>query len=304
MNTVKQRLTEIVDRIVDDIDSSESIQHRDKTLLPDPAKVVEALDLIKGLIFPGYFAAAGRDPDRTRFYVGHAASQAYEILSREVLCETRHMCKRSNPDCDHCSGWASEITLGLLGSIPELRAKLEKDVVAAGKNDPAADGYDEIIISYPGVAATLVHRIAHYLHSTGLRIVPRLLNEYAHAKTGVDIHPGASIGESFFIDHGTGVVIGETTNIGDRVAIYQGVTLGALNFPRDAQGNVIKNVRRHPTIEDDVVIYSGATILGGKTIIGKGAIIGGNVWLTSSVDPGTRVTLGENKLKISEKRRK
>lgn len=291
---LKKCMIGIVERIIDDIDSNESIQHRDQSLLPDPGKIVEVLNLISGIIFPGYFAAEGRDPNRMRFFIGHAVSSAYDLLSREVMREARHMCQSRGPECDHCSEWAGHVTLELLEAIPRLRGLLEKDVKAAHKNDPAATGYDEIIIAYPGVSAILIHRIAHCLHKAGLRLIPRLMNEYAHGRTGVDIHPGASIGESFFIDHGTGVVIGETTVIGKRVAIYQGVTLGALNFPRDSKGNIIKGARRHPTIEDDVVIYSGATILGGNTVIGAGSTIGGNVWLTSSVPAGTRVVMGKS----------
>jgi serine O-acetyltransferase len=175
------------------------------------------------------------------------------------------------------------------------------DVDAAFKNDPAAGNFDEIIFSYPGLEAISVHRIAHFFYQNGLRIIPRIMSEWAHSKTGVDIHPGAVIGQSFFIDHGTGVVIGETTIIGDNVTIYQGVTLGALNFPKDKEGKIIRNSKRHPTICNSTVIYAGATILGGETVIGEHSVIGGNVWLTESVPANSRVVICDSGIKITDR---
>jgi len=163
------------------------------------------------------------------------------------------------------------------------------DAEAAYKGDPAARNIDEVILAYPGFYAIFVHRVAHEFRKLGLDLMARIMSEYAHSKTGIDIHPGATIGESFFIDHGTGVVIGETTEIGKNAKIYQGVTLGALSFPKDHDGNIIKGQKRHPTIEDNVTIYAGATILGGNTVIGEGAVIGGNVWITESVPPHYKV---------------
>jgi serine O-acetyltransferase len=192
--------------------------------------------------------------------------------------------------------------MGLLSKIPEVREFLSKDVEAAYEGDPAAGTNEEIIVCYPFVEAIATHRIAHELYSIGLPLVPRIMSEWAHQQTGIDIHPGAKIGSYFFIDHGTGVVIGETAEIGDHVKIYQGVTLGALSFPRDPDGKIVKGGKRHPTIEDRVTIYSGATILGGDTVIGEGSVIGANAWVTASVEPGTKVTIRATQ-DIKEKRK-
>jgi len=179
-----------------------------------------------------------------------------------------------------------ELTVRFVGRLVELRRMLSLDVEAAFAGDPAAKGYDEIVLAYPAIRALAIHRIAHELHGYGVPLLPRIMSEYAHDRTGIDIHPGARIGRRFFIDHGTGIVIGETAVIGDRVRLYQGVTLGATSL-RDS--TALRGRKRHPTIEDDVTIYAGATILGGETVIGAGSVIGGNVWLTSSVPPGARV---------------
>ncbi|MEA1911626.1 MAG: serine O-acetyltransferase EpsC, partial [Spirochaetota bacterium] len=196
--------------------------------------------------------------------------------------------------CD-CKLQANNITEYLLDNIVEIRRLLIEDVKAADRGDPAAKSLEEIVISYPGLKALAIHRIANLLYKKQVPLIPRMMNEFAHSKTGIDIHPGAEIGEGFFIDHGTGVVIGETTKIGKNVKLYQGVTLGALSFTKDNEGNILKGGKRHPTIEDDVVIYAEATILGAVTI-GKGAVIGGNVWLKSDVEPGTTIGIsGINK---------
>jgi serine O-acetyltransferase len=192
---------------------------------------------------------------------------------------------------------AEGATKHLLDKLSEIRETMKLDVIAALEGDPAARNLDEIVLSYPGIKAITIQRIAHELYLKNVPLIPRMMGEYAHRITGIDIHPGAKLGKSIFIDHGTGVVIGETSVIGDNVKIYQGVTLGALSFPKDACGKIIKGAKRHPTIEDDVTIYSGATILG-NIIIGKGSLIGGNVWLTESVEPGTRVTISPPDLKI------
>jgi serine O-acetyltransferase len=180
-------------------------------------------------------------------------------------------------------------TQTFIESLVELRSVVAEDVEAAYNGDPAAKSFAEIILSYPSIKAVTIQRVAHVLYDAGVPLLPRIMTEYAHQATGIDIHPGARIGRSFFIDHGTGVVIGETTDIGDRVKLYQGVTLGALSFDLDKDGNMIRGQKRHPTIEDDVTIYAEATILGGQTIIGKGSVIGGNVWLTDSVTAGSKV---------------
>jgi serine O-acetyltransferase len=193
---------------------------------------------------------------------------------------------------DGCGKRAKAITGRLLAALPEVRAKLAKDVLAAFEQDPAASGIDEIVACYPGLYAIAIYRTAHKLLALGAEVVPRMLTEYAHSRTGIDIHPGATIGASFFIDHGTGIVVGETSRIGDRVRIYQGVTLGALSVRDRSRDNGSAGRQRHPTIEDDVTIYANATILGGRTVIGRGAVVGGNAWITFSVPPGVRVGVG------------
>src|SRR5258708_24762581 len=190
------------------------------------------------------------------------------------------------------------MTLDLLARLPGLRLLLEQDVTAAYEGDPAARGFHEIIFCYPGLEAVTVYRIAHELWGLGVPLIPRMMTEYAHSKTGIDIHPGATVGRRFFIDHGTGVVIGETTHIGDGVKIYQGVTLGALSFPRDESGKILRNVQRHPTIEDEVVIYANATILGGKTVIGHHSVVGSSAWITPGIAPDPTVTIEDPRLRI------
>jgi serine O-acetyltransferase len=193
---------------------------------------------------------------------------------------------------DGCAKRAAAITRRLLAALPEVRAMLAKDVLAAFEQDPAASGIDEIVACYPGLYAIAIYRTAHKLRGLGAEVVPRMLTEYAHSRTGIDIHPGATIGASFFIDHGTGIVVGETSRIGNRVRIYQGVTLGALSVRDRSRDDGQAGKQRHPTIEDDVTIYANATILGGRTVIGRGAVVGGNAWITFSVPPGVRVGVG------------
>jgi len=207
-----------------------------------------------------------------------------------VTLALRHDCIRHNLPCVRCEDRGQQVTIAFMEALPALRTLLATDVRAAYDGDPAARSYDEVIFSYPGLFAVTVYRAAHELWHQEVPFLPRIMSEYAHSLTGIDIHPGAHIGESFFIDHGTGVVIGETTEIGNRVRLYQGVTLGALSLPRDA-GERYRNKKRHPTLEDDVIVYAGATILGGDTVIGARSVIGGNVWLTESVPPDTKVFL-------------
>jgi serine O-acetyltransferase len=220
---------------------------------------------------------------------------------KEVEKSLKYICRRivTCPE-DFCLGRAQRVVQELLEHLPEIRIRLKGDVQAAYEGDPAAKSTDEVIISYPCILAIATYRIAHELYMRGVPFVPRIMSEYAHSQTGIDIHPGARIGNNFFIDHGTGVVIGETAEIGDNVKIYQGVTLGALSFPRDRKGKIIKGDKRHPTIGNNVVIYSGATILGGKTIVGDDAIVGGNVWITSSIPSGTRITIVPPELQLKD----
>ncbi len=221
-----------------------------------------------------------------RYAIGEKVSVVSRTLAVEVEKSLRYTC-RQRKDCgrhEDCAGEASEIVRDLLKKIPEIRTRVDRDVKAAFRGDPASRSPEEIILSYPGVEAIMVHRIAHELWVREVAMIPRMMSEAVHATTGIDIHPGAVIGDSFFIDHGTGVVVGETAVIGDNVKIYQGVTLGALSVRKE-----LANRKRHPTIEDEVTIYAGATILGGGTVVGRGSVIGGNVWLTESVPPNSRI---------------
>lgn len=251
-------------------------------------KVYEIINDIRSALFPGVYEKSSIDQSRTSVIIGNNIRRAALELSSLIekclkdLCEDE---KKKNKSCTECRDRANDITIYLLQKLPEIREKLHKDINAAYTGDPAALSTEEIILSYPSIDAISIYRIANILYKKKVPILPRIMTEYAHQRTGIDIHPGASIGESFFIDHGTGVVIGETCTIGNNVKIYQGVTLGAKSFQVDNDGNLVKGVKRHPDIEDNVVIYAGATILGGDTVIGHDSIIGGNVWLTHSIPP-------------------
>jgi len=255
----------------------------DTSRMPSKDALVQILTQSKQVLFPGYFGSPSLRLDNVRYFAGEVLTEILWGFSQEIF-------KAFNADGKpktekQCEALAREI----LEEYPQIRTRLKKDVQAALDGDPAAKSVSEVILSYPCVEVIATYRIAHELYQRGIPFLPRILSEHAHSKWGVDIHPGAKIGDYFFIDHGTGVVIGETTVIGDRVKIYQGVTLGALSFPRDKTGRLLKNVKRHPTIEDHVTLYANATILGGHTVIGKSAVIGGNAWIVESVLPGTTV---------------
>jgi serine O-acetyltransferase len=259
--------------------------------LPIPSQVLQSIVALRELLFPGFTAKRGMASVNAMATLVESRLALLRVqLSQQVFRGLHHRCPHPGGDCGACEAGAVRITDALLAELPELRSKLLRDVRAAYDGDPAASGIDEVAFSYPGVQAITIHRIAHSLYQRGVPIVPRMMSEIAHSDTGIDIHPGATIGEGFFIDHGTGVVIGETSTIGNRVRIYQGVTLGALSLSASSIRR-LERTKRHPTIEDDVIIYANATILGGDTVIGKGAIIGGNCWITSSVAPGTRRTV-------------
>lgn len=252
--------------------------------LPSFEAMVDLLGEVKRLLFPGFYATEQLSLSARPQRVGYWLSRLHQHLSQLLSLALSHERSRKGLDLACCSNDAFTLSTCLLNKLPNLRSALILDAQAALEGDPAAHNLEEIILTYPGFEATLIHRFAHELYRERVPYIPRALAEYAHAQTGIDIHPGASIGASFFIDHGTGVVIGETTQIGNRVKIYQGVTLGALSVKRSLSGQ-----KRHPTIEDDVVIYAGATVLGGETVIGSGSMIGGNVWLTRSIPPQTSV---------------
>jgi serine O-acetyltransferase len=233
--------------------------------------------------------------------MGQAVSVLFDMVSEQISNCIRHDCFRYSQECSDCADRGNRIAIEFLEAIPSVRKILATDVKAAYEGDPAAKSFDEIIFSYPGLFAIMVYRLANNLFKNGVPLLPRIMTEYAHNLTGIDIHPGAGIGESFVIDHGTGIVIGETSEIGKNVRIYQGVTLGALSLPKDA-GELLRGKKRHPTIEDDVIIYSGATILGGDTVIGARSVIGGNVWMTESVPPDTTVIMETPRLTYKKSR--
>jgi serine O-acetyltransferase len=271
------------------------MQHIGSYELPTEAGVELVIELARELLFPGY---AGPDMPRSDRHaveqlVRNRLAELRGALHRQVYRAHHHkrqqLLGKNDMECSECTMKAEVITERFIARMPVLRAKCRLDLRAAYESDPAATGIDEILFCYPGTYAITVYRIAHALLREGGLVVPRMMTELAHRRTGIDIHPGAEIGDSFFIDHGTGVVIGETTLIGERVRIYQGVTLGALSVPQ-GEARPEPGHRRHPTIEDDVVIYANATILGGKTVIGKGAVIGGNAFITASVAAGARIS--------------
>ena len=292
----RQQLPRIVDKIIDNCDEDTCYTHIDYEPIPSRASVIDIIKRLRGILFPGYFSSEKLDPINMGYTMGQAVSQIFDLLSEQICLSIRHDCFRYDHECTECTDQGHELALTFLESIPRLRQVLATDVTAAYQGDPAAKSHDEIIFSYPGIFALMVYRVAHKLHTLEVPLLPRIMTEYAHSITGIDIHPGATIGKGFVIDHGTGVVIGETTHIGDNVRIYQGVTLGALSLPRDA-GERLRGTKRHPTIEDGVIIYSGATILGGDTVIGTHSIVGGNVWITSSVPANTKVIMNEPELK-------
>ncbi|MBI5604792.1 MAG: serine acetyltransferase [Deltaproteobacteria bacterium] len=258
--------------------------------LPNPEAVNRLLDETRHILFPGYLDYQEPYPESWGKKLESDLGVLFKGYQEQISLSFPHDCKHLRRLCTYCQDRGHEKAAEFLQGLPKTKALLQKDIQAAFEGDPAAKSLTEIIVSYPGFFAITIYRIAHALHGLGVPLLPRMMTEYAHSRTGIDIHPGASIGEHFFIDHGTGVVIGETTVIGDRVRIYQGVTLGALSLPRNA-GDLYRHKKRHPTIEDDVIIYANATILGGETIIGAGTIIGGNVWITESVPPDTKVIL-------------
>ncbi|MAE64503.1 MAG: serine acetyltransferase [Phycisphaeraceae bacterium] len=276
----------LVDRILGSYATDERTEHLDAQFLPSRAKTIEIIEIFRRLLFPGFFDEQRRSGEAVRRHIADLLARAEAMVYEQV---NEALCYASGQSRDDdCSDKARQVTRRLLDRIPELRRLLATDVQAAFDGDPAAVNTDEAIFCYPGFDAIFIHRLAHELYTLDVVLLPRIMSEYAHNETGIDIHPGATIGESFFIDHGTGVVIGETTVIGRNVQIYQGVTLGAL-APKE--GQTLRGRKRHPTIDDDVVIYPNATILGGDTVIGKGCVINGSLFLTRSVPPGQTVRI-------------
>ena len=286
----RERIPKIVDQLVSTCDLEGSFDHVNPEPIPSKDAVIDMIERARRIIYPGYFERMRLDGVNLSYYFGQEVSGLFEILSEQITHSIRHDCLRYGRPCTQCQERGKQAAVHFLRTLPEMRLTLAKDVRAAHEGDPAAKSFEEIIFSYPGLFAITVYRVAHQLHQQGIPLIPRIMTEHAHSLTGIDIHPAAHIGESFFIDHGTGVVVGETTHIGDRVRIYQGVTLGALSVARESVDS-LREKKRHPTVEDDVVIYANATILGGETVIGARAVLGGNVWLTMSVPADTEVVL-------------
>jgi serine O-acetyltransferase len=291
----KSRVPDIAERIIEHCTINACYAHIDYEPLPSEGYVVDLIELFRDLLFPGYFSKDPLDPANMKYSLGRIVSVLYDKLSELIVHHIRHDCLRFGQSCSHCEESGQAKALAVLDSIPAIREILATDVRATFEGDPAAQSHDEIIFSYPGIYAIMIHRVAHRLFELQVPLLPRIMSEHAHSVTGIDIHPGATIDERFVIDHGTGVVIGETTEIGKNVRVYQGVTLGALSLPYNA-GEQYRGKKRHPTIENGVIVYSGATILGGETVIGTRSVIGGNVWLTESVPPDTTVIMEQPRL--------
>ncbi len=291
----RKELPKVIEAVLDSMDDDRCFAHIGDDPIHFSTSVKEMIDKFREVLFPGYFSSQKIDGANIVYNMGQAISQLYDILSKQIIHVLRHDCLRYGQKCSECEKTGNLAALKILKAIPALRVSLAEDVKGAFDGDPAAKSHDEVIFSYPGLYAITVYRIANLLFKLDIPQLPRIMSEHAHSLTGIDIHPGATIGERFIIDHGTGIVIGETSIIGSNVRIYQNVTIGALSLPPGA-GEKLRGSKRHPTIEDDVIIYSGATILGGDTVIGAGSVVGGNVWLTSSVPADTKVFIDSPRL--------
>lgn len=288
------KIESTVNELISSCTMDECFNNVDLPPLPSMDSLISIIRQVRDIIFPGYFSER-IDSLNMKYHAGRVVLTLFENLADQIILSFRHKCQKENLSCSSCLEQGHDITHNFISSLPRLRIVLAEDVIAAIEGDPAVKSADEVIFSYPGLFAITIYRIAHILHGLEVPLIPRMMSEYAHSITGIDIHPGATIGRSFFIDHGTGVVIGETTEIGDRVRIYQGVTLGALSLPKDSVEEY-RNKKRHPTIEDDVIIYSNASVLGERAVIGARSVIGGNVWITESVPPDTRVISKQQEL--------
>ncbi|SMP65484.1 serine O-acetyltransferase [Neorhodopirellula lusitana] len=300
---LKESLPELTEQIVATYTSDDSINHLGHCPLPSYEAVIEILLDLKDILYPGYRRRTNLHAGNIRYHVGGLIDSLHDQLTVQIGRALRHehRVKQKHDDCVDEIDFEAKgqaMTIELLKRIIPLRKTLATDVQAAFDGDPACQTTDEIVFCYPGFEAITVYRIAHQLVKLDVPFIPRMMTEWAHQQTGIDIHPGATIGDYFFIDHGTGVVIGETCEIGEHVKLYQGVTLGALSFPTDADGQIIRGQKRHPTIEDHVVVYANATILGGRTVVGRDSVIGSSVWITRSVSPATTVLLEKPQLRV------
>ena len=292
-NIIEHEISQITKSILDDYGTGRNIDKMDLFNQPSKEEIIAIVEDLLKIVYQGYY----RDRSYKIYNIKSNSTVTIEDvayhLNKQILLALKYTAKEEN-DVEKLTEQAEKDTVTFLKKIPDVRAMLETDLEAAFQGDPAAKYRDEIILSYPGMFAITVNRLAHELFLLEVPLIPRIMTEYAHSITGIDIHPGATIGKYFFIDHGTGVVVGETTVIGDRVKIYQGVTLGALST---RGGQKLRDVRRHPTIEDDVTIYSGASILGGETVVGKNSVIGSNVFITSSIPADTKVSMKDQDLR-------
>lgn len=301
-----QQLHAVAQDIVDSLEFPEGMEHA----APIPAydSLIDLVHRLKAIVYPG-FRSNEHSPEKVLLDLNIQLAQAHQILSSQIAaaiarhweaCEDMGQVSDDDRPClkSDIDGQATELATKYMARLPDIRTTLLTDVQAAYDGDPACRNRDEVILCYPGLQAVTVYRLAHELQLLDVPFLPRMMTEWVHGETGIDIHPGATIGQHFFIDHGTGVVIGETCEIGEHVKIYQGVTLGALSFPQDDRGNLVRHIKRHPTIEDNVVIYANATVLGGKTVVGRDSVIGSSVWLTYSVDPSTTVIMEKPKLRL------
>jgi len=301
---IGSKLGELVQRVVASYEADARTQHIERTYLPSRVETIRLVQDLMELLYPGFIGRQRLTRHNVAYHVGDLLPRISEATFRQIrmcLCYVNEMAHPGGVDEAGCADRARKVTVNFLEAIPAIRELLAGDVQAAYDGDPAALNLDEILLSYPGLLAISVHRLAHNFYKADVPLMPRIMSEWAHAQTGIDIHPGARIGRNFFIDHGTGVVIGETTDIGENVKIYQGVTLGALSFPKDERGRLIRGAKRHPTVRDRVTIYANAIILGGETEIGEGSVVGGSVFVTTSVPPNSVVTIKPPELRLRSK---
>lgn len=300
---LKEQLPKLTEEIVATYTPDDAINHLGHCALPSYEAVVAILMDLKDVLYPGYRRKVGLHSGNIRYHVGGLIDSLHDQLTTQIARALRHedRVNQNHSDCESDVDFEAKgqaMAIEFLKRIPQLRRVLATDVQAAYDGDPACRTTDEVVFCYPGFEGITIYRIANALHRLSVPFIPRMMTEWAHQQTGIDIHPGATIGDYFFIDHGTGVVVGETCEIGQHVKLYQGVTLGALSFKTDDEGQLIRGTKRHPTIEDSVVVYANATILGGNTVIGRNSVIGSSVWITKSVSPNTTVTMETPQLRV------
>lgn len=301
---LKEDLPELTDAIVQTYSDIGTINHLGHCPLPRYEVIISVIEDLKDILYPGYRRREGLHMGNITYHVGDLVDGLHDKLTEQIARALRHESRLNSGNQGPChdgtdyEAMGQKLTIEFLHRLPKLRSVLATDVQAAYDGDPACKNIDEVIFCYPGLDAITIFRLAHELYQLNIPFIPRMMSEWAHKETGIDIHPGATIGNYFFIDHGTGVVVGETCEIGEHVKLYQGVTLGALSFDTDAEGNLVRDAKRHPTIGDYVVIYANATVLGGRTVIGENSVIGSSVWLMRSVDPKTTVTIEKPNLRM------